>query len=685
MGDHTMNNQIFYAKLAVTNLRKNKETYIPYMIACIGCIFIYFLFISLINNPGMTNIPNSDSLKVLFGIGKNVSMIFVSVFIFYANSFLMKRRTKEIALYGILGLEKRHIAKIMFFETLLVAMISLIAGVLISSLLGKLFFLLLLKFIKLQGEASYQITGFAIMDTFRLFGIIFLVTFLWNYINVKMSNSITLLKSEESGEKEPKASIFITIAGFLCLGIGYYLAINTKSITSSVFMFFIAVVFVVAGVYALFTSGSIAFLKALKKRKTFYYQPKYFISISNMMYRMKKNAVGLASISLLSTMIVITIGSTVVLYSERNEMLRAQNPYDIGIEVPKGSTTGEELIKMSSDTAKKHSLKVTKSGTADIGRGMSICTSEGVFISTEEALKEGEVLLTAGEKITSMYFLSLEEYNRLANQQITLEDQEVLIQARKTYDMDKIQLFDKEYQIKSKIDSIPFLTEITSMEPDLFGGQFLTIVFANEELVEENIRNISGNTTSEAEQDTIGDTYSTIMGVNISGNTQEQISYSQELESLLSKETSGGFMFSSYARGIESWNQLYGGILYLGVFLGLLFICAFVLIIYFKQVSEGYEDRGRFNILEKVGMDKREVKKTIYSQIKLVFILPIAFALLNVAMAQPILQKLLVLFGVTNKLHISLGMGIISLIFLLLYIIVYLFTARIYNRIVSNK
>lgn len=659
-----MNNS-FFVKQAWENLRKNKESYVPYIISCIGCIFIYFLFVTFINNPGMTSIPASETLKVLFQVGKMVSVIFVVIFIFYTNSFLMKRRTKEIGLYGILGMEKKHIAKLLFFETLFIAVISIGIGMISGAIFGKLLFMVLLKIIHLEG-GSYQIGVSSILDTSIFFGIIFLVTLLWNFIIVKVSNPIELLRSEESGEKEPKGSIIITVIGILALAIGYYIASTAKAL-SAIPLFFVAVIAVIIGTYCLFTSGSITLLKMLKKNKKFYYQSKNFISVSNLIYRMKKNAVGLANICLLGTMILITVGCTVVIYISNGNALRASYPRDIRLDYGSGivQTDVEEEVE---SLAKEHQVTLTDVQSIQMA-DLIMRIEDGNFLISENGIgiedNYAMVLLT-----------DLKSYEKITGETESLQENQVMVTG--TYDSPTLNYMGKEYEVTKKIDEIPGIYKKSdAKQNELFHSY--AFIFANEEIAKENARS--------SEDAGISPMYHNVYLADTKGTKEDQMAFAkaldQQVPSLFKDSRLGGYLNSIILREAD-WYSLYGGILFLGIFLGLLFTCACILIIYFKQISEGYEDKENFKVLAQVGMDQRDIKKTIKKQIQLVFVLPIAGALLHTLAAQPILQRLLTYIGVSYNKTTLIAWAVVALTFILLYGLVYQWTSKIYEKIIKR-
>ena len=356
-------NRIFYPKLAVMNMKKNRKFYIPYMITCIVTVAMYFIMCCISDNSSVEKMPGSDSLIMILGLGSNIVAVFSVIFLFYTNSFLMKRRKKELGLYNILGMEKKHIAKVLFWETLYLTVVALLAGIGTGVLFYKAILLVLCKILRFKVVFGFELSILALGNTILLFGIIFLLILSSNLFQIWRTRPIELLHGGNIGEKEPKAKWGIALLGVVCIGAGYYIAITTESPLAAVTMFFVAVLLVMIGTYCLFTSGSIWILKLLKKNKKYYYQTKHFTSISGLMYRMKQNAVGLANICILSTMVLVMLSATVSLYIGSKEELDVRYPYDVYVGV-----SSETLNVEQDETWEKISQVVKKEGRVIKGR-----------------------------------------------------------------------------------------------------------------------------------------------------------------------------------------------------------------------------------------------------------------------------------------------------------------------------
>lgn len=668
----------FYLKLALTNLKKNRETYFPYFLACVGTIFMYFLFESFVYNEGLRNLNGKEMVYVIFMIGESVVTVFAAIFIFYANSFLMKRRKKEIGLYSILGLEKRQISAVMFFESLIMAVISLVMGLVLGVVFGKLSFLVLMRLIDASPDSSFILSPTGFLKTAILYSVIFLLTFFFNDIHVRKSKPIALLKSSNEGEKEPRGSILITLIGAATLGYGYYIAITEESILMAMLKFWVAVIMVIIGTQCLFTSGSIFTLKALRKNKRFYYNPNNFISVSNLIYRMKKNAAGLANICILSTMILVTVSTTFALYIGKQDMLKARNPRQFAISCSADEVPLDRLAVQLEDAAVSHQITL-KNVQAFPYISMTLYRPDGG--PTFETAPEDAIYYSNTELyLYEFTILLLEDYNRLEGINETLDSNEVIYFSRVgNYGYDTVTLPFASLTVKKEVDSMSF----TSPKADVSMNRGAVMIVKDQAVLDGLVEGYQAlldhrslNLASKIQLQT-----------DLEGTEESKIEFVQAFRKAVREEygtKNGSISFLSYDLDNIEWNAMYGGFLFLGVSLGMLFMMAMVLIIYFKQVSEGYEDRNRFEVLQKVGMDRRDIKKTINRQLRLVFFLPLIGAMIHLAFAFKILRNLLAMFQLENSRLILLCFAGVSLAFALIYIIVYQLTSRVYYKIVNR-
>lgn len=655
-----------YFNIANNNLRKNKKTYIPYILACIGTIMMFYIMNCIATNEGLDYVRGAGSLKILLGIGVKIIGLFSIIFLFYTNSFLIKRRKKEIGLYNVLGMEKKHIGKILTIETLMIGFGSLIIGIILGTILGKLLFLILINLLKVNINLSstFSISLASIKNTLFLFIPIFAVVLLQNIIMVKVNNPIELLKGGEKGEKEPKASLILTICAFGFLIVGYTMASTVDKPLKALSIVFIAIILVILGTYSLFTSGSIAILKLLKKNKSFYYKSKNFISVSGMIYRMKQNAVGLASICILCTAVLITISTTVSLYAGQDGSLKIAYPYETQIKIP--ASEKELYTKISEgleNKASDHNVKIIDLKEFNNFNLMVKADGEN-FKSAIEEKSSG-----IGD-ISVIQFYLLDDYNKIENKNIELKDDEALIfSISKEYNSDSIVINDNKFKIAKNLDSFKVVNKNENNITDEY-----CLVLKNQQVIENVCKDASDK----------GVLFSTHeIKFNLDGIKEDKIKFCESISSNLTNNKSANIGNIDIDR--KDFYVVNGGFIFLGSFLGLLFILATVLIIYYKQISEGYDDSDRFQIMKKVGMSKEEVKKVINKQVLMVFFFPVGIALIHTAFAFKPISKLLGLFGLFDINIFLIVTIIIAIVFIILYVIVYAITSNVYYKVVQQE
>ncbi len=638
----------FFEKLAFNNLKKNKKTYLPYLLTCIVTIAMFYMIKSLSVNPGLSDLVGANIIVYTLELGTYVISLFAIIFLFYTNSFLIKRRQKEFGIFNILGMEKRHLAKMLGLETLYIAAISLGFGLFIGIVLDKAMYLLILKIIGVEVSLGFFLSKQAIFSTIILFGIIFLLIYLNEVRIVYVSKSIDLLHGGNVGEKEPKTKWFITLVGIVCLVAGYYLAITTKNPISSLYRFFVAVILVIVATYFLFTAGSIAFLKILKKNKRYYYQTKHFISVSGMIYRMKQNAVGLSNICILSTMVLVMVSTTTSMMVGLTDILDTRYPSDFSVylqEDEKGAIN--QIKKITSD--REEEVEYTYLNLFALKNG------------NQYEINMNKLSATDVENVYVLMFLSLDDYNDIMGESRTLKDDEILLYSpRQKYEGQTFKLSGKEYKISEQLENFVGNGQIASN----ISSAYYIVLSSQDKLTA-----LSEKTKTPLV---------TYYGFNSSKDDKAQEELYYEIKKELKIEVESRVQARIGALG------LYGGLFFLGIFLGSLFLMATVLIIYYKQISEGYEDRERFIIMQNVGLSKAEVKEAIRSQILTVFFLPLVVAGIHVMAAFPLMSKLLSLLNMTNTTLYVLSTIGCFVVFAILYIIIYSLTAKTYYKIVSK-
>lgn len=641
-------NNFIYEKLAVTNLKNNRKTYVPYIFTGVLTVMMFYIIDALSGGKGITQ----NTLKICLQYATGVIIVFAVIFLFYTNSFLIKRRKKEIGVYNILGMGKRHIARMMAVETILTAGISILGGLVFGIIFGKLMYLLLLKILHNSVDMQFSVNGTAIVQTVILFAGIFLLTYLYNILQIQLVNPVELLHGGNQGEKEPKSRWLLVIVGVAALGNGYWIALTTEAPLEALLKFFVAVVCVIIGTYALFIAGSIVVLKILRKNKAYYYNPKHFTSVSGMIYRMKQNGAGLANICVLSTMVLVMVSTTVSLYAGMEDILDSRFPRDVSIVCNEADTNNEETLqRLIKEQCEKAGVKITDRVRYRYG-SMNAVLKGNNLEKVEQYYPDNHFYYV--EMITQ------EEYNRIEKQNVSLKEQEIL-----TYTTNgkcgkkQINIAGQNYQVKKE------LSEMTS-QPKSTAEMYNTlyIVFANAEQIERI------------------ESFSYADKFNLKGDDGKQKEALEQIQNEFYEKFPDGTM-ESRMLSRSSFYELYGGLFFIGIYLGSMFIMATVLIIYYKQISEGYDDRERYQIMQKVGMSKKEVKRSIRSQVLSVFFLPLVVAVIHVAVAFKVMTKILGVLNLTNVSLFEVCTIIMIAVFAVFYIIVYSITAKEYYRIVN--
>lgn len=657
--------RFFYSKLALTNMSKHRKTYFPYLISNIFIIAMFYMMHFISSNTGLKEMSGGESLMQILSLGNFVIGLFSVIFLFYTNSFLIKQRKKEFGLFNILGMEKKHIAKIISIESFFVAVISLGLGVTSGIIFSRLMFLLLSNLLHFEVPLNYFISTSSAIYTLVLFAIIFLLTLLNNLRHIHIAKPIELLQGGQVGEKEPKTKWILLLIGIVTLGFGYYLALFTDSPLIAVqSTFFLAVLLVIIGTYALFTAGTIALLKLMRKNKKFYYQTKHFISVSGMMYRMKRNAVGLASICILATMVLVMLSTTVSLYVGMEDLLQHRYPKEISVSANNVSEEQAEAIEDEIKAqAAEHQVEIQQPIHY---RSHSLATiQQGNSFSLEEPNFKDFSHLSVIE------LMPLEEYNQLEEQSITLNDDEVLVYTfRGERVEDTITIADQEFQIKNHLNDLSIDGRAAAILTDRY-----FVVVKDENIIHELSL---ADLTDEIEFENLSYYY----GFDTEESAEAEIALTNALSQSLRDLSIDGYA-EGREEAKESFYSLYGGLFFLGIFLGILFLMATVLIMYYKQISEGYDDKKRFEIMQKVGLSKDEIKKSIRSQVLIVFFLPLVAAVIHIAFAFKLITQLLGLLNLTNISLFVICTIITILIFAIFYAIVYMLTAREYYKIVS--
>ena len=668
-----------FSRLAKQNIRNNKSTYIPYMITCIFCIAMIYMMEFLRDCPTLDQaVRQADEVRMIVFTGEIVVEIFCIIFLIYSNSFLMKRRQKEIGLYNILGLERNHIGIVMFLETIITSIGSLAGGIAAGIIGSKLALLLLLKLLHIPSVLGFYISVKGIFTCLFMFGIIFLMILFLNLAKIHLSRPVELLRGNNTGEKEPVAKWLMALIGFICLGAGYYLAVTTESPIKAITIFLLAVILVMTGTYLLFTAGSIVILKFLRRRKSFYYRTGNFISISGMLYRMKQNAIGLASICILSTGVLLMISMTVSIYFGMNDIMLNRYPYDVDMSV---TSISEDECQTAIEAFEKaiadNKVPVEKS-VEEIYLDI-VCSKNGdqILIKPANTIRNSDSVLV-------LSLLDQAEYERLTGISANLNDGEIFAWYPSAVQKDSVTVDETEFTVKKWLDKNP----LTCGEDAVSDNAVLVVTDEDfkkfDEMRTEMYKGVSSAPA--------GEDLTLHLGLDITGSETDKIDFGTSvMEVVKDLKKNGGLSENSWiTSGIrqqeyESYYADNGSLLFIGIFLGSLFLMGTAMIIYYKQISERYEDQKRFEIMQKVGLSRREVRSSVRRQILMVFFLPLLMAMLHITMAFPMIRRMLLLFGMTNtKLFIGCTAGTV-LIFAVVYGLIYLMTARSYYHIVERK
>ena len=657
----------FYTKLAVTNIRKNARTYFPYILASSATVMMFYNMLYLLLSREVGGMHDSGTLQAVLGLGCFVTGIFAFILLLYINSFLIKRRKKEFGLFNILGMEKKHIARIMLLETVMTGLLCIGLGLAAGVLFSKLALLLLLKILSLNASFGFEVPLRAVAITVVLFGAIFLINLVYNVFQVHVSKPIELLKGGNVGEKEPRTKWLTALIGVVSLGGGYYIAITTESPIAVLGLFFVAVILVIIGTYCLFTAGSIAILKTLRRNKRFYYRTNPFIAVSGMIYRMKQNAAGLASICILATMVIVMVSSTVSLYIGLEDALR--NQYIREISVSADNATSDDIKHVEDAIAE--TVKI---------RGLAIHNPIHLRYAAIAAIQDGNAFTGIRNSgfnssgFSMLMFITAEEYQRIEGVSAELSEGEALVHVVKgKLPGDTLDFGGYTLSIRGRLDEMKTIGEFSHLTNSML-AQCYVIVTADEQDL-----NRARQALNEDEKWLQGFQYNYLFDTK--ADRQAQVNLVSSLQYKL-KDLSVPVYVEGREASKNEFMSVYGVLFFLGLFLGALFILGTVLIIYYKQISEGFDDKERFAIMTKVGLSHDEIKKTIRFQVLSVFYLPLIMAVIHIAAAFPAIRRMLVLFNMTNAPLYALCTALTILVFAVCYAMIYGITARTYYRIV---
>ena len=656
-------------KLAISNLIKNRKLYYPFALSVILAVTISYLFYSLAFNPKISDLRGASAIQFTLQLGLVVVTFASAIIVLYANSFVMKNRSKELGVYGMLGLEKRHLIGMTFKELLIFGIVTVTAGIGIGALFDNLIFALLLKLAKMKVELVATFQWSVVLSILLVFVFIFLVIVFLNAIRIIRMDALQLSREKSKGEKKGRFLVLQTLVGLIALGSGYYLAQSVKDPISATLTFFIAVMLVIVATYLLFNAGITVFLQLLKKNKRYYYKPNNLISVSNLIFRMKKNAVGLATIAILSTMVLVTMSAATSIYNGSENIKNIMYPHDF--DVKGNNIEVEDLDQLLTQYASEKNLTISNKDVlryASFGISSQNGTKLTTFEKGENSVMPKTVFLVFDQK----------DYEKMTGQKLNLTGDEVglwaknnLLKGQKSFSLNS-----QEYSIKQEIQQDFLANHVSNL--------YILLVSDFNYLVVPDLQSFLDQYQDSA-------VYTQFYGgMDVTASIEEQLKLADDFDAYvnnfshnLKSEDAMVYGGNGSSDAIAQMNALYGGVLFIGIFLSIIFMIGTVLVIYYKQISEGYEDRERFVILQKVGLDQKQIKQTINKQVLTVFFLPVIFAFLHLAFAYHMLSLILkVIGGVDTAMMLSVTLSICG-IFALVYVLIFMITSRSYRKIIQ--
>ena len=662
--------------MAWNGIIRNGNVYFPYLAAGIFSVFTYFVYVSILMNDIIRILPRSGYAWMMLRIGKGLLVIILTLFLIYANSFLMKRRQKEFGLYHILGLEKKHIGSMLLIETLLIYAAVMAGGVVFGLVLSKLLFMILLRMCHLTVDVSFVFYPEAFRETGVYFLCIYALNFVEGLIQIGKAKPIELMSGSRKGEKEPRFLWFYALAGVAALGFGYHCAITSKQDSMLFINFFLAVFWVIIGTYLLFTSGSIVFLKWMKSRKSVYYRPGNFITISGMLYRMKKSAAGLSNICIFSTMVIITLVCTVTLCLGMNSLVHFVYPYDMTVHYRDERITREEFDREIEALEGKYGIRAARADLYDKIE-LSVRQEKDHFVQQQETTPGFDPDSYAEDY--SLGIMTQADYNAVEDRTVSLAENEVLIHCSgKDYGYDTVHFFGNEFRVQEEIDH--FFPNPKSQE-NTFGARYLMVV--KDRQVQDRCVRAWAEANGVEDMDAFLNSGTQYAQIFLEGADTEKADFLSEFGEWCQSRPG----FSQLKDGLDGRRNeetMYGALLFLGVIFGMIFFMCLILIMYYKQITEGYEDRNSFDIMQKVGMSDTEIRSTVHRQILMVFSLPLLGAVCHTLAGMVMVKGLMAMISFYRMDILFWGtVGVIA-VFVAVYGASYMTTAKAYYRIVRH-
>ena len=672
----------FYPRLAIDGMRKNRRMYGPYLAMGVLMAAICYILSALSRSDALRTLPGGDNLCMIMALGNVVLLIFSVIFLFYTNSFLIRRRRREFGLYNVLGMSKRNLARILTWETLLTAAIAIAGGLFFGVLLSKLIELAIVKMMGGTATLAFPFDLAALLGTAGGFAVIYALLWLVSVVRVGRSTAVALLRSEAAGEKPPRVNWFLGLLGLILLGAAYYLAVSIKNPLDAITWFFVAVVLVIFATYLLMITTSVLLCRVLQKDKRYYYRANHFVSVSSMAYRMKRNGAGLASICILATMVLVMISSTASLYFGKEDSLRTQYPREVNVQLWLSSLSQMEDHNLDLfRTAAQQAVEDCGGEMQDVMDYRYINTTgypmeDGIEMDWREYDHDSLIY----SKLRDYFFVTEADYEAQTGEQLDIPEGAV---ALRTYDCD-----DAPLELRIRRGGTLRVAESRKGSDQLGLAQNSNI--ARVVVIVPDMQAILDVFPASIQDIKDSNSFRWVYGFDTGLDADGQRAVSEAVsEHINALDFGEGQGYDWYSLALRETNRAdfygnYAGMFALGILLSIVFILAAVLIIYYKQLTEGYEDQARFAIMQNVGMTRREIRRSINSQLLTVFYLPLLFAGLHLAFAFPMIRRLLMLFALYNVGLFAAVTAISFAVFAALYAVVYRQTAGAYYAIVSG-
>ncbi len=669
----------FYPRLAAQSMGKNRALYLPYLLMSALMVAVFYIMCYMCTPGTIGAMGAGETTLIVMNLGMMVVGVFAAIFLYYCNTFLVGRRMKEFGLYNVLGMGKRNIARIMIWETLLVMLLALAGGLVGGISLARAAELLMIRILDAKLTTGISVSPMGVLRTVQVFAGIYLVILLVNLLRMRLSNPMALLRSESAGEKPPRANWIMAALGAALLGFGYYLAVTVDDPITAIFFFFLAVLVVIGGTYLLFMAGSVTMCRVLQKNKRYYYKTNHFISLSSMAFRMKRNGAGLATICILCTMVLVILSSTLCLYTGIEDLVRITYPREMTVSLERH---GGYEITDADEAALTDSIRSMVEAEGDSFENLQSLRAystnghiHGGSFASESDMNH------ATTKVTELYIYPLSKYEALTGEAVTLREGELLAHTLKgNFRGDSLSIFGGDSYALKHVDTVP----------ELFAAPCYRVIFDCVLLFAEDFEGIRAAMQDQADPDEIYQRNNVYLYFDTSAEGEAIIDLQNRMwpvvwdtvERQFARE--GGFSLDikNVHTAREEFYGMFGGLFFIGLILGGVFSLAAVLIIYYKQISEGYEDAGRFALMRKVGLDDSEIHRSINSQVLTVFFAPLMMAGLHVLFAMPMVKLVLRSFGMHNASLFYSVTGMCFIAFALIYAAVYFITSRTYYRIV---